>query len=584
MTIESASMPAFGRLATKAAPAQTAFVQTTAMSSLLFVVASVAAVTTFAVAVLVAVRTIPAGYNVSDFIAILDGGYRIAQGQIPHVDFAVPHGAWPLVQGWVALKLSSWFAPFATYQVTQWLTVLPSTVLAAARQRTRLRQLALVGLVAGITLVPVLLDAGPVDAFAFYGGYNRLSTALLLLVVVWTVTPIRARGAGPWDLMLLLCLLLAVKITAFAAGLGIVGVAALLSVPKRHALLGAMTGVILLAGLLQITLGLPLAYLHDIIGMVAVNHGRGGYFVVSTIVKGIVPLVAASMCAACLLRHRSASVSRATLAAFRRPFVAARAQRSTLLVVAVAGATIVSESQATGNLGLLAMVGLVFAPVAVPASRRQVYALATTALVALLVGPWIQMAIHRSVGVVAQSMKQPIGDPALGALVPGLGLLPQTRAYASEIEHSWIDDIGAFGTAKDAEVVIDQSPALQPAAFAAYAHTIGEAVAVVRASGLVKTNTSVLTLGSVDMFARLLGARSAPHSALWQDDARTFKRPTPSQGRVYLRETDAVFSTVCGLTDRSTLLEQAFKPALDADFTPISLTACWTLWTRRTSL
>jgi hypothetical protein len=98
------------------------------------------AITVIAFAVVTLIRALPTGRDMRDFGGILDGAYKISQGLIPYVDFAGPHGAWPLYQAIPVLYLLQRVQPLALYQFIGWLSILNLhgiRALAATNQRRR---------------------------------------------------------------------------------------------------------------------------------------------------------------------------------------------------------------------------------------------------------------------------------------------------------------------------------------------------------------------------------------------------------------------------------------------------------------
>ena len=115
-------------------------------------------ITVIAFAVATLIHALPTGRDMRDFVGILDGAYKISQGLIPHVDFAVPHGAWPLYQAVPVLWLLHRVQPLALYQVIGWLSILPAAIPIALRQSDSWRAVAVLAFVALATLIPCTND------------------------------------------------------------------------------------------------------------------------------------------------------------------------------------------------------------------------------------------------------------------------------------------------------------------------------------------------------------------------------------------------------------------------------------------
>lgn len=533
-----------------------------------------AAISLAGIALLFIVKHIPVGHYTGDFLAILDGGYRIAQGQWPDVDFAVPHGPWPLVQGWIALELTRWFIPFLTYQVTQWLTVLPAAVYLAGRQSTRWRAVSLLGVAAVATLIPYVMDVENIAGFSYYAGYNRLATALLFLTFVWIVTPTRK---GLFDASVfgyLLLALLATKITGFVVALGAASFAALLSSVKRTALLRAAVFVLVMLFLLQIVTGLPFAYVTDIRAMIALNKSGIAYALASMVLKTLPGLIAACVLMLAVLPPFDCAGLPDTLRALRlRPFALLRSWRAPLMILVIVCGTIASESQNTGCLLLASATALLFA--SFPRRRTSANFLngARVALAVAILAPWFGSIVYRG-AILARQFSELSSEPSLAKLLPGTVPTRDTTRIAAQLQRLWrLPD--------PPRALFSASAETEPAVFVALARTVDEAAAEVRRQSLIRPGMRVMTISSTELFARLLDAPSPVGVNLWLDPQRTFGRPTLSALHHYLRNVDAVFMRTCDVDKVYMLLNNIFRPALESAYSQHHLTSCWSVWTRK---
>jgi hypothetical protein len=545
-----------------------------------------AAVTAMALVACLLVPWVPSGHGGGDFLAMLDGGYRIASGQTPHVDFAVPHGPWPLVQGWIALALEPWSRAFLTYQATEWLTVLPAALVLGARQRGALAAAAVVGFAALATLLPYVVELEKVPDFAWYAGYNRLVTALLFLVAVWAVTPTRpGRGLAGWGdaalLAYLLAMLAATKVTGAAAAGGLVLVAALVSAPRRRTLVRALALLAVAAVLLQAATGVPLAYLGNVLEMVALNRGSGLFFL------GLVGLRALPACLALawlawLVRARPAPEGRPALRGIsdpRRLLARLRRDRAALLVAAVGACALFAESQNNGNLGLAAAAALLALPLAGPARRRPAVAAARAALAVAVLAPWLGGAAVRGATLLTASYRDFQVDPAMAWILPGTRVSRFNGEVADDYLRHWRAGEGRGGEGGRPSALLEAAKSLEPGAFVADVRAVHAAAEAARRAGLVGPDSRVMTIGHIDWFARALGARPVPGTHLWHAPARTFA-PPPEGYRHYLRNVDAAFRDLC-VAPGPLADQEPFLPALEADFVRHAVTPCWELWLRR---
>ncbi|MEW6438444.1 MAG: hypothetical protein AB1508_14895 [Pseudomonadota bacterium] len=526
-------------------------------------------ITLAAAAILLVMKHVPIGHYAGDFVAILDGGYRIAQGQWPHRDFSVPHGAWPLVQGWISLKLAALFAPFLTYQLTQWLTAVLPALYLASRQRNAWRALLVLGIVAVATLFPFLFGNASASDFDYYGGYNRLTTALLFLTFVWGVTPLRRNWAGASVIAYLLFAMLATKVTGFVVGFCAVGFFAILSPVKRSLALRAALLLLSVIVALEITTHLPSAYVHDIRAMAALNKGGIAYAALSVILKSLPGLLALGVLAVLVAPH----IGYGSKAVLARPLVLLRSWRAPLLVVIIGLGTLASESQDTGGLLLIAATALLLAPLPLARSSAAGINAAKVALAFAILGPWLGGIIYSATWIAVRDAPQATIDPAVARLLPGTVVTRETIAVAGDLNR-------ISRGPNPPQAFFAAAPILNEAAFVDLAQSVDAAADAARQHGFVNSATRVMTVASLDYFARRLDARSPVGINLWQQTGRTFGTPSPADMRHYLRNVDAAFMRRCNADKSYSDLNQLFRPALQADFSEHDLTPCWEIWTR----
>ncbi len=205
---------------------------------------------------------------------LLDGGWRMIHGQIPHQDFHTPigpiyllvvatamriFGSGPDVLGWVAsaffltATFSGWFV--AQRRMTPW----PAVAAALA-----------CGIMA---LTPALFGSSGMEGLSFGGHYTRVAWALFSVVALAALTPPRsalhkpARYAEAVILGVLLALAAGCKVTFGPAGLALLVLAQVVQIQRRS--LGewlTLSGIAVLCGcLLLVAAGTTWsAYLTDL--------------------------------------------------------------------------------------------------------------------------------------------------------------------------------------------------------------------------------------------------------------------------------------------------------------------------------
>lgn len=207
-----------------------------------------------------------ASSRLHDVVIFLDGIYRVGVGQVPHLDFASPLGAfafcWPQVAGW----LPGLDATLADGQaLLTVLCVIAATWLALSR-------LTLVVGVVYVTLVALLVAApmepgGSTKAVSFAMYYNRICYAMVLLPLLLIAPSASRVRLLPYALLFAATgfVTLHLKITFFAAWLGIVVFVVLMQRALRPALYVAL--VLMATAMVAIEVWVPgfyEAYLRDL--------------------------------------------------------------------------------------------------------------------------------------------------------------------------------------------------------------------------------------------------------------------------------------------------------------------------------
>jgi hypothetical protein len=517
-------------------------------------------------------HSFPTGHWTPDFIAYLDGAYRMKQGLVPHRDFAMTAGIWTLIQAWIALELQPWAVPFITFQMAQWLTVAPIAVILAARQTKVFHALFIIGFAAISSLVPYIIETEQLTEFSYHVSYNRLTTCLLFLTAVWVVSPASRRR---WDACLvgaLLVLLLATKITGFVVGCGFLVMAVTLTPAKRPSVVGGLIVFVATGLVLQEAYGLPSAYGRDILRLYALNQGQL-IFAAYSAAATMAPAVIAAACFVVLLaapRRRTGFRSSMAMG-FSRPRAWLRVHRALLSVMGISMGVLLAESQNSGNLGMAAAASLLFLPVPMR-GRADLMLGMRVAFTVACVAPWLGSIPARAMFVLREPT---VTDPAVAWLVPGATVYARNAMTADAYLARW-----KKGEIEGAAVA-DGDAKLEPAIFVAQARTIYAAAMEARQRGFVGPATRVMSLTHVEYFARAMGAASPQGISLWHDLWRAFGAPPESERAAYLRNADAIFANRCDWHGETRHLEAIFQSALDAGYRYETLTDCWGIWLRR---
>ena len=218
---------------------------------------------------------LPLGAMYWDLVLYVDAARRIAEGQVPLIDFLAPVG--PLGY-WLYAWLGGLFPQGHPLLLAQWslfsITAPPmALVLREADRRSRRLALGLLLPYLAFQILPLNVEQHSLfPGLDGFGIYNRqASIVLYVLVSALFVLPGRALRTG----VLLWCMLalLLIKITGFLAG-GLVLAYALLAgrIDLRLALLAAAGALLVLAGL-EISSGLVSAYAGSILALLRINAG-----------------------------------------------------------------------------------------------------------------------------------------------------------------------------------------------------------------------------------------------------------------------------------------------------------------------
>ena len=514
-----------------------------------------------------------------DFVAVLDGAYKISHGFIPHVDFAVPHGAWPLYQAVPVLYLLDRIQPLLLYQFIGWLSILPVAVAIAMGQRHSWRTIAVLAFVAVAVLVPFVIEYSG-NELSYHAGYNRLGAAFLFLTLVWMLTPRRSSWPQALLVAYLLFLLLATKITFFVAGLSILTVYGVLTPFIRPLLWKSLLVLVIVLLAVQFTTGMVLAYLHDIGAMAAANSGNSAHKALTTAVRNFVPILAAVALLVATLPSQSPTMQGSVaLGILRRPIAACRLYRIPILILVAVILSVLVESQSTGGLGFALLAA--FSISSLPLARRSL-TFGTAASVALLVtsvSPWISTVVFNGSSVLVAQMPRAIKVPSVDDEIPRTVTVPTTLEIADDYAQIWLAEADPEAPLKLGTAWMEVAQVADSALFVAQVRLISDAIALIHERSLVSPLSHTMTIGDVDYFTRLLGTQPAKGIALWHNP-RTFLRPTIDKVRTYIHDVDVAFAPHCGQSAGDLYIVESFMPVLQVDFERHSLTRCWDLWVR----
>lgn len=519
----------------------------------------------------------PMGHCAQDFAAVLDGAYRILQGQVPHVDFSLPTGSLILFQGVLALKVAPWMPEFYALQLSLWLLLLPVVWPLAQRQQGTLARMLVIGAASLLALVPYVVVYEPIPEFNYNAIYNRAASAVLFLTLVWAVSPKR-RGTGDVLILSWLILLgLGWKVSHVVVMLGVLVALAFASSIARAVLLRAL--LVVAGGLVLLDLtggGMVRGYGRDILGMLQLNRGGAFGQMLFLAMRCLMVLPPLALLVWLLVPQGTLSAS-----VLMKPRVVLRRWRPALLVGLSFAALLVSESQGTGNVALF---GLLVLPVLVArlASPQRQRAGTVAILVAVLASyPMLEGVLRRGTTLMVRQgpsyRAEPALAPVLGRVVVSARNDEVSRSFSALWQAPAREDYRRFERDYFAGITpVEAGQGLS------WARGVVEMVEVARRSGLVDARTRVTSIGFTEPFARALGAQSARGTKLWLDPGRTVGVMSEEDARRYLTDAQIAFVQLCPARDSlADLQARPFPLVLSREFTRLASTPCYEMWARK---
>jgi len=518
-------------------------------------------------------------YMAEDAAALLDGGWRVYQGQRPHTDFVSYLGTVVFLVTAAGMWLSG---PTATALAIGYVLLFaPVTFWAWALARPRFPAMltAVYTLLTGFLLVGTRsLDLDTQYWMTSYAmQYNRLGWALFCLLLPPTLVPPREAPSARrcWlegvSTGCILALLAFTKLNFFGAAVGIVGLGSVLFGLEWRTAAGT------LLGFAAVALGL-LAYLRfdapamaaDWLMIAGVQDPAGRLLSLRFVLERNIPdLLLAAGLTAILWYPRSPA---------RPPFPAGWRSAVAALALLVLGVLICSTNSQFRDIPLFAIAGLVLCEACRrqlvpddPAPRRT-YACACVAAVALAcltLGADMASVVYSVGWKIQHRDDQPptahIDAPALRdwplPLRPGESYTDTTVA-ASILE----GNRGIY---------------LSPYQYAAW---VNDGLALARAH--VGTESRVLGLDFVNPFPFALGLPSPRGTALcWHNGRLVDDKHHPPAEKVFREVTHVLVpqrSLCVGPDDGTEFLLRVYGPTLKADFEKAGQSRLWTLYRRRT--
>lgn len=523
--------------------------------------------------------TLPLGPMYWDLVLYLDAANRIADGQIPLIDFIAPVG--PLGY-WLFAGLDALFPRAHPLLLAQWCLFAVTApamavVLHAVDRQSRAKALALLLPYLAFQILPI-----NVEHYSFFPGtdgfgiYNR-HVSIVLYVLVSALVFLQGRALAlviGWTLTALFM----IKITGFLAG-GLVTAFALAAgrIGLRQSLTIAAAAALGLIGF-ELATGLISAYLDSILALIAINAGGilPRFIQAASLHLDIVGAGAALVLALLWLdRH---DIADAALALRRQPSATGFAQlidRDVAWLAVVLAAGLFFETQNTGGQAFIFIwpVLLVILSRWLGSGRRG--ALLVCGLIAATAIPPAETVLQRGArALMAQTGYAALPNQHLGRL----GLVSQHAGVMMRAS-AMLDIYAAHPATFRDFAAREMLPAPQLYSEldfqASWLMSVDEGVSAIlaheQASG--RRFETIMSLNFVNPFPSVMG-RSAPRGiAIGADPFRAV--PKPDDAEIALaREADLVLYPLCPVTVANEALRAVYAPVLTGR-REIRLGRCW---------
>jgi hypothetical protein len=213
--------------------------------------------------------TLPIGPAYWDLVMLMDSGYRLTTGQLPHVDYFQPFGPLPPCLGWLVRWAFPAAHPILSAQISYALLLLPLLWLVLRSARPPRVALALAGLFFALALLPANFSEFPEQFLnsgaAGYGIYNRQAGYALYVLVTAMFFARSTRLYLAVGAAVCTCLFFS-KISAFIVAFSYFILGALFRRVAWRWMLAVLAPTFVCAGLVE-SWGVTSAYLADMASM-----------------------------------------------------------------------------------------------------------------------------------------------------------------------------------------------------------------------------------------------------------------------------------------------------------------------------
>ncbi|MCQ0989179.1 hypothetical protein [Jiella marina] len=524
--------------------------------------------------------TVPVGPFYWDTLIYYDGAARVADGQIPSVDFMTPGG--PLGY-WLFYAILQVFPNAQGLYAASWMLLLITGPLMAlvvydVSRRSPLTALGLAAPFLFFSVLPFNVEQFyPYPGADGYGIYNR-QPAQLLFVLLAALLFAEARAIRVICAAATLLALFLIKITGFLVALPLIALALLSGrLSWRMGTLVLVLVVLPLAGL-ELWSGVIGAYLHDIARLVAINGNSLTFSLLRGTSIHLGQIVPALLLAAALMVYERHRIFAALGALVRRtgwPSLAAGFDSHTAWIALSIAVGIVFESENWGGQAFI----FLWPPVLRCLLDRDLQGGARQAVIAVLGAATVLPAVDNVAGRALRSFAADtryvrMEAPELGPLA-AVTQHPESFERAALIRELSVNFPEFYAHAADKGHLPNYIVYNEPDFQIAWLRAIGEGVSAIRAYEQ-RTGArfeTILNLNFVNPFPYLLDRKGPKHVSIGADPFRTIPPPDARTVKA-LAETDLILWPRCFETIANRKIRQIYAAGLEGR-RAVSLSPCW---------
>ena len=526
---------------------------------------------------------LPVGSSYWDVTLYSDAAWRIANGQLPNVDFFTPAG--PLEYFGFAI-LQALFPDGQVALLANWgviLVALPlmAGAIAQVAHHNRILALALLLPFLYFAAFPVnTTEAYPMPGIDGYGIYNRHAALLLyvLLTVILFTDHARAQIALLAGVMLALFF---TKITGFAVGVGLIVHAIFAGMVHRRTIWFASIAAVAVALAIDFQTGIVTAYLSDIATLAALNQdGLLGELRKPFLYRLDVTAPATALALLLLWNARPviAGLFACGTGAGFWSRIRTAADLDGVWLLSVLTGCIVYESQNAGSLEFILLWPLLLSILYTrwPFSGRNAVAIAVLAGLAIM--PVTVSHANRIIRLAAVSLKsQPLQEKEIGLLgtvSARQDLIERARIMNAHYadNRAAFDKLAAGGQYQS--YLLYSEPGFQLSWMMATAEAV-RAIRSFEARHNLRIN-QLITLDFTDPLPALLGRRPVLHMSIGRTEGRSIP-PLTGMRLQAAHRADAILSPRCPVTPTRHYLVSMFEPVL-RDRVRQRLSPCWDIY------